>query len=29
VRRPEQEILPVPETLDDWGKWRTAARNSQ
>jgi len=28
VRRPEEEILPVPETLEDWGKWRTAARSS-
>lgn len=28
VRRPESEILPVPETLDDWGQWRSSARNS-
>jgi Na+-translocating ferredoxin:NAD+ oxidoreductase subunit B len=27
VRRPEDEVLPVPETLDDWGKWRSAARS--
>ena len=28
VRRPEEEILPMPETLKDWGEWRTAARSS-
>jgi Na+-translocating ferredoxin:NAD+ oxidoreductase subunit B len=28
ARRPEAEILPVPETLDEWGKWRSAARGS-
>lgn len=28
VRRPEEEILPVPKTLEDWGERRSAARNS-
>jgi Pyruvate/2-oxoacid:ferredoxin oxidoreductase delta subunit len=28
ARRPEAEILPMPETLDDWGEWRNAARSS-
>ena len=28
VRRPEDEILPIPQTLEDWGEWRTAARSS-
>jgi ferredoxin len=27
ARRPEAEILPVPKTLDEWGRWRTAARD--
>jgi ferredoxin len=26
VRRPEAEILPVPETLEAWGEWRQSAR---
>jgi NAD-dependent dihydropyrimidine dehydrogenase PreA subunit len=27
VRRPESEILPIPETIDDWGERRRIARN--
>ena len=26
VRRPEEEILPIPETLADWGAQRSSAR---
>jgi electron transport complex protein RnfB len=26
VRRPEEEVLPIPETLDDWGQQRAAMR---
>lgn len=28
VRRSEDEILPIPETLDEWGEWRRAARKT-
>ena len=29
VRRPEEEILPIPETLSDWGHQRTAFRGME